>query len=153
MFDANDILARLRNGESVDDIASAMTSMLNDAEATYKKEQEQEAEKAKTLATRKRAAAETIFSGVVDYFMAIGQPEILNDYRDGKAYDEAIDEIVEGMDALNSTFAALSTLSKSLKDFDTPKATVAPSTIVKAVPKKDRSYEETIGDFFKRFGL
>lgn len=153
MFDTNDILARLRNGESVDDIASAMTDMLNDAEATYKAEQAKEAENAKVLATRKRAAAETIFSGVVDYFMAIGQPEILDDYRDGKAYDEAIDEIVEGMDALNSTFAALNSLNKSLKSFDKPKAVVAPSTNVRATLKKERSYEETIGDFFKRFGL
>lgn len=155
MFNTDDILARLRNGESAEDIASVMTSMLNDAEATYKKEQAQakEAENAKLVAARKRAAAETIFSGVVDYFIAIGQPEILNDFRSGKAYEEAVDEIVEGMDALVDTFAALNTFSKSLKGFEKPKATVAPSTNVKVAPKKDRSYEETIGDFFKRFGL
>lgn len=155
MFNTDDILARLRNGESAEDIASTMTSMLNDAEATYKKEQAQakEAENAKLVAARKRAAAETIFSGVVDYFIAIGQPEILNDFRSGKAYDEAVDEIVEGMDALVDTFAALNNFSNSLKNFDKPKTTVAPSTNVKATPKNDRSYEETIGDFFKRFGL
>lgn len=154
MFNTDDILARLRNGESAEDIASAMTSMLNDAEATYKKEQAQakEAEDAKFLAARKRAAAEAIFAGVVDYFTAIGQPEVLNDYRSGKVHDEAINEIVEGMDALINTFHALNLFSKSLKDFEKPKVEVDQSASVAAF-KKSRSYEESINDFFKRFGL
>ena len=154
MFNTDDILARLRNGESAEDIASAMTSMLNDAEATYKKEQAQakEAENAKVLAARKRAAAEAIFAGVVDYFTAIGQPEVVNDYRNGKAYDGAINEIVEGMDALINTFHALNLFSNSLKDFEKAKVEVDPNATVAAF-KKSRSYEESINDFFKRFGL
>ena len=154
MFDTNDILARLRNGESAEDIASTMTSMLNDAEATYKKEQAQakEAENAKALAARKRAAAEAIFAGVVDYFTAIGKPEVVNDYRNGKAYDGAINEIVEGMDALVNTFYALDLFTKSLKDFEKPKIEVDTRANVEA-SKKNRSYEESINDFFRRFGL
>ena len=153
-FNTDDILARLRNGESAEDIASAMTSMLNDAEAAYKKEQVQakEAENAKFLAARKRAAAETIFAGVADYFTAIGQPEVLNDYRSGKAHDEAINEIVEGMDALINTFHALNLFSNSFKGFEKLKVEVDPNASV-AASKKNRSYEETINDFFKRFGL
>lgn len=154
MFNTNDILTRLRNGESAEDIASAMTSMLNDAEAAYKKEQVQakEAENAKSLATRKRAAAEAIFAGVVDYFTAIGQPEVVNNYRNGKAYDGTINEIVEGMDALINTFHALNLFSNSLKDFEKPRVEVDTSASVAAF-KKNRSYEESINDFFKRFGL
>ena len=154
MFNTDDILARLHNGESAEDIASAMTSMLNDAEATYKKEQAQakEAENAKVLAARKRAAAEAIFAGVVDYFAAIGQPEVVNDYRNGKAYDGAINEIVEGMDALINTFHALNLFNNSLKNFEKVKVEVDPNATVAAF-KKSRSYEESINDFFKRFGL
>lgn len=154
MFNTDDILARLRNGESAEDIASAMTSVLNDAEATYKKEQEQakEAENAKVLAARKQAAAEAIFAGVVDYFTAIGQPEVVNDYRNGKAYDGAINEIVEGMDALVNTFHALDLFTKSLKDFEKPKVKVDTGANI-AASKQNRSYEESINDFFRRFGL
>ena len=154
MFNTDDILARLRNGESAEDIASAMTSMLNDAEATYKKEQAQakEAENAKVLAARKRIAAEAIFAGVVDYFIAIGRPEVLNDYRSGKAHEKAIGEIVEGMDALVDTFQALNIFSKSLKDLEKFKAEVDTNASAAAF-KKNRSYEESINDFFKRFGL
>ena len=154
MFNTDDILARLRNGESAEDIASTMTSMLNDAEATYKKEQAQakEAENAKALAARKRAAAEAIFAGVIDYFTAIGHPEVVKDYLNGKAYDEVVDEIVEGMDALFNTFHALDLFTKSFKDFEKPKVKVDTNANV-AVPKKNRSYEESINDFFKRFGL
>lgn len=154
MFNTDDILARLRNGESAEDIASAMTSMLNDAEATYKKEQEQakEAENAKALAARKRAAAEAIFAGVVDYFTAIGKSEVVNDYRNGKAHDGAINEIVEGMDALVNTFYALDLFTKSLKDFEKPEIKVDTRANVEA-SKKNRSYEESINDFFRRFGL
>ena len=154
MFNTDDILARLRNGESAEDIASAMTSMLNDAEATYKKEQAQakKAENAKALAARKRAAAEAIFAGVVHYFTAIDHPEVVKDYLNGKAYDEVVDEIVEGMDALFNTFHALDLFTKSLKDFEKPKVKVGTNANV-AASKQNRSYEESINDFFRRFGL
>ena len=152
MFNTDDILARLRNGESAEDIASTMTNMLNDAEATYKKEQAKEAENAKALAARKRAAAEAIFAGVTDYFTAIGHPEVVKDYLNGNAYDEVIGENGEGMDALVNTFHALDLVTKSFKDFEKPKVKVDTNANV-AVSKKNRSYEESINDFFRRFGL
>ena len=154
MFNTDDILARLRNGESAEDIASTMTNMLNDAEATYKKEQAQakESENAKALAARKRAAAEAIFAGVIDYFTAIDHPEVVKDYLNGKAYDKVVGEIVEGMDALANTFYALDLFTKSLKDFEKPKIEVDTRANVEA-SKKNRSYEESINDFFRRFGL
>ena len=48
MFDKNEILARLQNGENVEDIAKEFTEVINKANEAYKVQKEQESAEAHT---------------------------------------------------------------------------------------------------------
>ena len=96
-FSKEDILARLRNGDSVDQIAEEITKNLNDAKVEYEEEAKRiEEEKAKEEATAetKVAAAEKIKEGVMDYLQAT--PDTWDMVKDIEK--TSVDELVKSID-------------------------------------------------------
>ena len=93
MFTKEDLLARLQNGDSVEDIATEMAHMLNEAEKDYKAHQEQEL-KVKAEMDRiynaKREAVCTILSGLADFLTAAEEDELLAEL-DSVNVDEVVD--------------------------------------------------------------
>lgn len=63
-MDKNDILARLMNGESAEDIAKEMTAMLNDASKAYADQKKKDDEK--------MARAEAVAVAINDYAAYVG---------------------------------------------------------------------------------
>ena len=116
MFNKEDILARLQNGDSADAIAQEMANALNEAQTAFDEAKAAE-DKAKVEADRilnaKRAAVEIMLDGASDYLIAIGEAELQKEVRDIE-----IDKVIELFDG---TIEMAKSLEK-LKDlqFDIP---------------------------------
>ena len=117
MFDKSDIIARLQDGDTMEEIAGEMSQMLNEAEAIYKDletkrlEEEKAAAAAKAEADRvyesKMVAAGRILEGIGDYFIAAGEEELFSEM------DTLTPEFVMG------TLDRSITLAKSLEKLKT----------------------------------
>lgn len=112
MFTKEDILARLQNGETAEDIALEMATALNEAESEKKALDAEIAAKEKEetrVLEAKRAAVDMILDGVCDYLVAAGKDKLIEDIKDIDT-----DDIV---DMLDSTIELGETLDK-LKDLE-----------------------------------
>ena len=108
MFTKEDIIARLMDGETAEDIAQEIANTLNEAEAEYKdreaeakrkeEENKKEVERKAMLQEAKKRAAEDMLDALCDYAVAAGEDEIL------KALHEAdTDEVVDMLDSVIET--------------------------------------------------
>ena len=150
MFTKADILARLQNGDTVDEIAAEMAAALNEAEAEKKaldaelaaKEQEE----ARVL-DAKRVAVDCMLDALCDYFIAAGHEEFTKDVAELDT-----DKIVK---LLDSTIKMTKDLEK-LKELQFPftelhnTATVNPKVHKIAI---DGNADQIIGEWLKDFGL
>lgn len=95
MYTKDDIIARLRKGENLDDIANAMTKELNAAKTAYDKEEAER--KAKEEAEhRNHAAARTAMAKVADAlidYLEVVCPEAAAECK--KDVPEALNEMTE----------------------------------------------------------
>lgn len=147
MFDVNEILARLQDGDSVEDVAAEMTKALNAAEQKFQEEKEK-AEKAAEIAALEKEVklndlAETILLAAGEY-VSIKCPEVVDamdidmevaEFR--KMIDESLDTLVK-MKSLFGDFA--------LTALQTPKTEYN-------APKKLKTADDKIADFLKAMGL
>ena len=111
MYDVNELVNRLANGETEEDIAAEMTKALNAAVSKRK-----EAEAAKSDANRKAAArtcAREIIIALSNYFYDIGQEELAEHINTD---DTAIDEIVEMIDSIGQLVSTLNKIAPNDKD-------------------------------------
>lgn len=108
MFTKEDILARLQNGDSMDEIAKEMTDALNAAQADYESAIQADVE-ANRIKEAKRAAVDMILDGVCDYLVAAGKSEHIEDIKDIDT-----DDVI---DMLDSAIELTETLDK-LKDLE-----------------------------------
>ena len=91
VFDKADILARLQKGETIDDIVSGITDAINDAEAEYKRIQEEEkraeeemkkvAAETERVMNAKRVAVDGMLDCLCDYLVAAGEDKLLKDLK------------------------------------------------------------------------
>lgn len=108
MFNKDDILARLHDGDSVDDIATEMAAALNAAKTAYDEAEAKRIEEEKRIAeakakadqekVEKRVAVQRIVDAFANYAELFGKQEYA-DKLDAMSDDE-LDEIVEAMDAM-----------------------------------------------------
>ena len=134
MYNSADILARLRKGETPEDIANEMTNALNEAQDTLKAEEAkavQEKEKNKQL----DALAARIAADVNDFLEAIAGIELTDEER---MTAEEVRELADG----------LSPMLDMLKD---AKITVKKTPHTKTV--KIQSPEPVFAKFFKDMGI
>ena len=104
MFNKDDILARLQNGDSVDEIATEMANALNAAKTSYDEAEAKRIEEEKKIAEaqaenqKKRAIIQRIVDAFADYAELIGKQDIA-DKLDAME-DNDLDEIAEAIDAM-----------------------------------------------------
>ena len=108
MFTKEDILARLQNGDSMDEIAKEMTDALNAAQADYESAKQADAE-ANRVIEAKRQAVDMILDGVCDFLVASGKDKFIEDIKDIDT-----DDVI---DMLDSAIELGETLDK-LKDLE-----------------------------------
>ena len=114
MFTKADILARLQNGDTVDDIAAEMAAALNEAEAEKKALDAELAAKEKEetrVVEAKRAAVDDMLDAVCDYLIAAGEDGFIEDLKEVDT-----DKVVEMLD---SSIEMAKSLGK-LKDLQFP---------------------------------
>ena len=142
MITTNDILARLRNGESMDTIGQSIADVLNEAQETYKAElavKEQEAEAA-AMAQTKREMALDLIGIIQDYghLVAPDAADILDDID-----DTDIDAMVTTLDEMFHMMTAMAQLKANLENIQTKSAKLP-------VPVKHaKSDDEVLANFIK----
>ena len=94
MFDKSEILARLQNGDSMDEIAKEMSDALNAANAEYEEAKQANAEASRVM-DAKRVAVDMILDGLCDYLVAAGDEELLEELKDIDT-----DEVIEALDSV-----------------------------------------------------
>lgn len=153
MFTKADILARLQNGDTVDEIAAEMANALNEAEAEKKALDAELAAKEKEetrVLNAKRVAVDGMLDALCDYLVAAGEGDYVKDIADVKT-----DKVIEMLD---DSIEMAKSLEK-LKDLQFPfaelhkAATINPKVHKIVVDADKASADEVIGDFLKEFGL
>ena len=146
MFDVNEILARLQDGDSVEDVAAEMTKALNAAEQKFQEAKEQ-AEQAKVQEQKEKDLNELaeIILDAIDKYVSIKCPEV------GKEWAEAKLDVAEFRNMIDASLKAILGI-KSLFDGFAPLPLQVPKTEPKA-PKKRMTADDKIADFLKSMGL
>ena len=151
MFDVNEILARLQDGDSVEDVAAEMSKALNAAEQKFQEEKEKAKKAAEVAAleteTKLNDLAETILLAL-DEYISIKCPEAM----DNEAMDMTVAEFREILDSLLDAMVKMKSLFGDFAMELAPLPLQVPKTEPKA-PKKRMSADDKIADFLKAMGL
>ena len=110
MFDKSEILARLQNGDSMDEIAKEMSDALNAAHADYESAKQADAEATRVM-NAKRVAVDGMLDCLCDYLVAAGEEELIEELKDIDT-----DEVVEALDSV----VALTKSLEALKGLEFP---------------------------------
>ena len=152
-FTKEDILVRLQNGDTVDEIAAEMAAALNEAEAEKKALDAELAAKEKEetrVLEAKRVAVDDMLDAVCDYLVASGEGDLITDIKDIET-----DKLIKMLDGSINMAKSL----EKLKDLQFPlrelhkAATINPKVHKIVVDADKASADEVIGDFLKKFGL
>ena len=142
MYDVNDILARLQNGENADAIAQEFADALNDAIQKRNEEKAAADRKADMVATLTCILDEVI--EVVEEFY----PDLIVD-EDLEVTPEDVERIIEVLDVYAPKFKELSAALANL-EASTSKPSPAPK---KAIPVSFTIDTDPINNFLKQHGL
>ena len=151
MFTKADILARLQNGDTVDEIAAEMAAALNEAEAEKKALDAELAAKEKEetrVLNAKRAAVDNMLDALCDYLVAAGEGDYVKDIAEVKT-DKVI-EMLDGSIEMAKSLEKLKGLQFPLAEMHKA-ATINPK-VHKIVVDEDNA-DQVIGDFLKQLGL
>ena len=145
MYNVEDILAMLQNGESADSIAQTFADTLN--AAIQKKKEAEDKQKQAKIAAELRENKVSDLTDILDYIL-----DFIDRYYPELAADldmEISAEEVEGIvDELDRTVSQIVSLTNSLKSI---KAT--PSPIVMKTTPCAKDFNSIMGDFFKKNNL
>ena len=146
-FTKEDILARLQNGETADDIALEMATALNEATAekeTLDAEKAAKAEEETRVLNAKRTAVDDMLDAVCDYLVASGEGDLITDIKDIET-----DKVIEMLDGSIEMAKSL----EKLKGLEFPMFGINGPVAKPKVHKIVVDADEVIGDFLKKFGL
>lgn len=153
MFTKEDILARLQNGETADDIAHEMATALNEATAEKKALDAELAAKEKEetrVLNAKRAAVDSMLDALCDYLIAAGESEYVKDVAEVKT-DKVI-EMLDGSIEMAKSLEKLKGLQFPLGELHKA-ATINPKVHKIVVDADAEDADKVIGDFLKNLGL
>ena len=144
MMNVDEILARLQNGETMDDIAADISKALTAAEQKFQEEKEKKAAEAAALEEEAKLndLAETILLAIEEY-VSVKCPEA----TDAEGIDMEVAEFREMLDDFLDTIVTMKGL---FGGFAAP-AFKVPKTEPKA-PKKVKTADDKIADFLKTMG-
>ena len=152
-FTKEDILVRLQNGETADDIALEMATALNEATAEKETLDAEKVAKEKEeirVLNAKRAAVNDMLDAVCDYLVAAGEDDFIKDIKDIET-----DKVIEMLDGSINMAKSL----EKLKDLEFPlgelhkAATINPKVHKIVVDADEDNADQVIGDFLKGLGL
>ena len=145
-FTKEDILARLQNGETAEDIALEVATALNEAEAEKKaldaEKVAKEKEKTRVLEA-KRTAVDNMLDAVCDYLVASGEDDFIKDLNEIDT-----DKVIEMLDGSIKIAKSL----EKLKDLEFPMFSVNNLPKAKVTVAPD-SADKVISEFLKNLGL
>lgn len=162
MFDMNDILERLRNGQSVDAIASELTDAINKANSTYQAELA-----AKEAAEKQKAETITVCcDSIADYvmhYLETAHHDLLKEIAEIDEDFEITGEHVK--EFLEHSVAAITPMLKIAKAFEveededdevqeiafTGKPALFPAPVTKA--ETNENLDKVFDKFFKVYGI
>ena len=142
MITTNDILTRLRNGESMDTIGQSIADVLNEAQEAYTAElalKEKEAEAAALAQTKRDMALDLI--GIIQDYGNLVAPEaakVLDDID-----DTDIDAMVATLDEMFHMMTAMAQLKAQLEKVQTK------SEKIPVPVKRAKSDDEVLANFIK----
>ena len=139
-FTKEDILARLQDGDTVDEIAAEMANALNEAEAEKKALDAAKEQEETRVLNAKRVAVDDMLDALCDYFVAAGYGEYTKDIAEIDT-----DKIVK---LLDSSLKMAKSLGQ-MKDLEF--SVFGPGLTKPKVEVTDA--DEVIGNFLKGFGL
>ena len=145
MYNVEEILAMLQNGESADTIAQSFADTLN--AAIQKKKEAEEKQKKADIEAAVRANKIADLTDILDYildFIEEYYPELAADL-DMEISAEEVEAIV---DELDRTVPQVVSLTNSLKSIKT-----TPSPIVMKTTPCAKDFNSIMGDFFKKNNL
>lgn len=149
MFTEKDILARLQNGEDVQDIANEMAAMINAANKTYTDQKVAE-EAAKAAAAKaevqKREELQSILDLFCDWFGTYYEMDVAEIKSELKA-----DQVIELIDSLKEYIEAVKGLESMLGVKKANAAAPVGTKIIKS-NTKPKSADEQISDFLNKMG-
>ena len=151
-FTKEDILVRLQNGDTVDEIAAEMADALNEAEAEKKALDAELAAKEKEetrVLEAKRVAVDDMLDAVCDYLVASGEGDFIKDLNEIDT-DKVI-EMLDGSIEMAKSLEKLKGLEFPMFGINGP---VAKPKVHKIVVDADEdNADEVIGNFLKSLGL
>jgi hypothetical protein len=150
-FTKADILARLQDGDTVDEIAAEMAAALNEAEAEKKALDAELAAKEKEetrVLEAKRAAVNDMLDAVCDYLVAAGEGDFIEDLKEIDT-DKVI-EMLDGSIEMAKSLEKLKGLQFPLGELH--KAATINPRVHNIVVDEDNA-DQVIGDFLKKLGL
>ena len=153
MFTKADILARLQNGDTVDEIAAEMAAALNEAEAEKKALDAELAAKEKEetrVLEAKRAAVNNMLDAVCDYLVTAGEGDLIEELKEIDT-DKVI-ELLDGSIKMAKSLEQLKELQFPLFGINGP-VTHQPKAKITVAPADLESADKVIGDFLKKLGL
>ena len=153
MFTKADILARLQNGDTVDEIAKEMANALNEAEAEKRALDAELAAKEKEetrVLEAKRAAIDDMLDAVCDYLVAAGESDFIDDVKEVET-DKVI-EMLDGSIEMAKSLEQLRGLEFPLAELHRA-ATINPKVHKIVIDADADDADQVIGDFLKKFGL
>ena len=141
-FTKEDILARLQNGETAEDIALEVANAINEAEAEKKaldaEKVAKEKEEARVL-DAKRVAVDNMLDVVCDYLVASGEGDLITDIKDIET-----DKVIEMLDDSIKITKSLEKLKNLEFPMNLPKAKITVAS---------DSADKVISEFLKNLGL
>lgn len=149
MFTEKDILARLQNGEDVQDIANEMAAMINAANKTYTDQKAAE-EAAKAAAAKANVQKKEELQAILDMFCDWFGTYYEMDAADLKSELKA-DQVIELVDSLKEYVAAVKGLESMLGVKKVNVAAPVGTKIIKS-NTKPKSADEQISDFLNKMG-
>lgn len=144
MFNMEDILARLQNGEKIDDIGNEIAGLMNQAVAAHNAELEAEAKK--QAEAEKTQAKRDLMSELVDIIKELAILEGM-DENDLEITDEELDQLVKAFTEMFGAMRELKAMFASLEANVAVAPAKAPAKAVKMTP----SDEQILADFIKMF--
>ena len=157
MFTSEDILARLQNGDSVDEIATEMANALNAAKTSYDEAEAKRIEEEKKIAEaqakidaenqKKRTIIQRIVDAFADYAELVGKQDIA-DKLDAME-DNDLDDLVEAIDAM----IELAEMTEKLKvlEYGNPFGFMNPVGMKKVPKPAQKAVKPTPDDIISEF--
>ena len=155
MFDMNDILERLRNGQSVDAIASELTDAINKANNAYQVELA-----AKAAVEKQKAEAITICcDSIADYvmhYLETAHPNLLKEIveidEDFEITGDHVKEFLEHSVAAIGPMLKIAKALETVEDDDAEEIAFTGKPIITKA-ETDENLDKVFDKFFKVYGI